>query len=454
MPEIPSEPVASPNSPSTPPTAQSVEPKRGPTRAVLGSLLAPGAPSFFRRPVVSWFLLLFGVLLPVALLVVGFVRRNEITGLVLDETVLRIIQIALAVFVLTRLIAVVEVINAHDSGSRKRLASFVAVLGMLVIAFPAGFSVVRADQLSDVINDVFVTSGSKDPLAITGDVASSDEYQNVLLLGGDEGPGRWALRTDTMILVSIHKLSGRVAMISIPRNLGRLKFPDGSAMADEFPKGFNDLANAIYPYVYSHPDIAAQYLRGSLAPEAVALATAISYSMDVTIHDYVLVNMRGFIEIIDALGGVTVTLDKKIPMPGNVPGAKSMYPPLIGPGEVEMDGTMALGYVRSRAADSDYSRMGRQRRLLETLASQTSGSDVLLKFPALADAMKDNIRTSLTPSEFAFLADRLRSGASIQESVGLTPPLVQPGRPDYEGIKNLIDALQEAIKTGVDFPFA
>lgn len=450
--EIPSVPDAQPNTSSSAPT-QSADPKRGPTRAVLGALVAPGAPSFFRRPVVSWFLLVFGVLFPVALLVVGFVRRNSITGLVLDETVLLIIQIALAVFVLTRLIAVVEVINAHDTGSRKRLASFVAVLGMLVIAFPAGFSVVRADQLSDVINNVFVTSGSTDPLAIASDVAS-DEYQNVLLLGGDEGPGRWALRTDTMILVSIHKPSGRVAMISIPRNMGRLKFPEGSAMAKEFPKSFNGLANAIYPYVYSHPDIAAQYLRGSLAPEAVALASAISYSMDVTIHDYVLVNMQGFIEIIDALGGVTVTLDKKIPMPGNVPGAKSKYPPIIGPGEVEMDGTMALGYVRSRAADSDYSRMGRQRRLLETLASQTSGSDVLLKFPALADALKDNVRTSLTPSEFAFLADRLRSGANIQESVGLTPPLVQPGRPDYGNVADLIDALQDAIKTGVDFPFA
>ena len=421
---------------------------------MLVALIVPGAPSFFRRQVLSWFLVIFGVLFPVAMLVVGLVRRHEITGLVLDQTVLRVIQVTLAVFVLTRLVAVVEVINAADDATRKRLASVFAVAGMLLVAFPAGFSVVRADQLRDVINNVFVTSGSSDPLAIASDVGNSDEFQNVLLLGGDEGPGRWALRTDTMILVSIHKPSGRVAMISIPRNLGRLKFPDGSAMANEFPKGFNDLANAIYPYVYSHPDIAAQYLRGSLAPEAVALASAISYSMDVTIHDYVLVNMQGFIEIIDALGGVTVTLDKKIPMPGNVPGAKSKYPPLIGPGEVKMDGTLALGYVRSRAADSDYSRMGRQRRLLETLASQTSGSDVLLKFPALADAMKDNIRTSLTPSEFAFLADRLRSGANIQESVGLTPPLVQPGRPDYEDVAKLIDVLQEAIKTGVDFPFA
>jgi hypothetical protein len=68
--------------------------------------------------------------------------------------------------------------------------------------------------------------------------------------------------------------------------------------------------------------------------------------------------------------------------------------------------------------------------------------------------MKENIRTSLTPSEFAFLADRLRSGTSIQESVGLTPPLVQPGRPNYDDVADLIDVLQEAIRTGVDFPFA
>jgi len=301
---------------------------------------------------------------------------------------------------------------------------------------------------------VFVTSGSSDPIsAIAGD-ATDDDFQTILLLGGDEGPGRWALRTDTMILVSIHKSSGRVAMVSIPRNLRGVRFPEGSAMHDEFSKGFKDLTNAIFPYVYAHPDVAARYLRGDLAPEAVALVTGLSYSMDVTIDDYVLVNMQGFLEIVDALGGVTVNLDKKIPMPGNVPGAKHAYPPTIGPGEVKLDGTLALGYVRSRAADSDYRRMGRQRDLLERLAAQTSGTDVLRNFPQLADIAKENVRTSLTPDEFAFLVDRLRSGTNIQESAGLTPPLINPGRPDWEVIANLVDTLQDAIATGVKFPFA
>jgi len=431
--------------------------KRGPTRAVIASLIVPGAPSFMRRRLVSWLLLFFGVLAPIAAVVVGYVRRDRITSLVLDTTVLLIVQILCALFVLTRLVAVIEVINNRHPGTRKRLASFVAVFGTLVVAFPAGFSVVRADQLTDVINDVFVTSGGSDPLAFSSIGASAgdgDEFHNILLLGGDEGPGRWALRTDTMILVSVHRDSGRIAMISIPRNLRGLEFPDGSPMHDEFPRGFDDLTNAVYPYVYAHPDIAAQYLRGDLAPEVIALASGIAHSMNVTIHDYVLVNMQGFLDLIDALGGVTVTLDKRIPMPGNVPGAKYRYPDLIGPGEVQLDGTLALGYVRSRAADSDYSRMGRQRHLLEQLAAQTSGSEVLLKFPDLAKVMRESVRTSLSTDEFAFLADRLRSGVNIQESVGLAPPFINPGNPDWVDIATLIDALQDAIKSGVDFPFA
>jgi LCP family protein required for cell wall assembly len=257
-----------------------------------------------------------------------------------------------------------------------------------------------------------------------------------------------------MILVTIHEESGRIAMISIPRNMYKMKFPPGSAMANEFPQGFPELANAIYPYVFTHEDIWATYVRGDLQPEALALASAISYSMEITIDDYVLVNMQGFLEIIDALGGVTLTLDKELPMPGNIPGAKSEYPPFIGPGEVTMDGTTALGFARSRSGDSDYGRMGRQRQLLTALANQVQGSDILLRFPNLTGIMRWTVRTSLSASEFSSLVDRLRSGASVKESIGLAPPLINPGNPNFADITNLIDALQASIRDDVDFPYA
>lgn len=435
-------------------TADTSSSHRGPSAAVVGALLAPGAPSLFRRKVLSAALLLFGFIIPIATVVVAVVRRNEITSLVLDKNFLFALQAIAVLFVLTRLISVVEVIRSRHEGSPRRMASALGVIGVILLTVPAVWSVARANDLSGVISDVFVSSGSDEPLASNGEAVVGDGFKTILLLGGDEGPGRWALRTDTMILVTIHEASGRIAMISIPRNMNKMQFPPGSAMANEFPKGFTDLANAIYPYVYTHEDISATYARGDLQPEAIALASGISYSMNITIDDYVLVNMQGFLEIIDALGGVTLTLDEKIPMPGNVPGAKHPYPDFVGPGEVTMDGTTALGFARSRSADSDYGRMGRQRQLLTALASQVQGSDILLRFPNLTEIMRWTVRTSLSADEFSSLVDRLRSGAAIKESVGLTPPLIKPGNPNFTDISNLIDALQAAIRDNVDFPYA
>jgi LCP family protein required for cell wall assembly len=456
--------------------------KRGLSGSVIGALLVPGAPSLFRRTTLSAALLLLGVVIPIATIVVALVRRNEITSLLLNQNFLYALQTIAGLFVLTRLVSVVEVIRSRTEGSPRGWASTLAIVGVMLVTIPAVWSIARAQDLSRVINDVFVSSGGDAPLAGSEDVPTSveeldvptsveeldvptsveeldvptsvEEFKTILLLGGDEGPGRWALRTDTMILVTIHEDSGRIAMISIPRNMYKMQFPPGSAMANEFPKGFPELANAIYPYVTTHEDIRSTYVRGDLQPEAIALASAISYSMDITIDDYVLVNMQGFLEVVDALGGVTLTLDKKLPMPGNVPGAKTEYPRFIGPGKVTMDGTTALGFVRSRSADSDYGRMGRQRQLLTALVSQVQGSNILLRFPALTDILRWTVRTSLSPGEFSSLVDRLRSGVSINESVGLIPPFFNPGNPNFTDIANLIDALQISIRDGVDFPYA
>ena len=59
-----------------------------------------------------------------------------------------------------------------------------------------------------------------------------------------------------MVLVSIDPSNGDTALISVPRNLQHLPFPPGTPLADRFPTGFNDLANAVYPFVDTHRDLA------------------------------------------------------------------------------------------------------------------------------------------------------------------------------------------------------
>ncbi|MFZ9564205.1 MAG: hypothetical protein ACO3AT_03365, partial [Ilumatobacteraceae bacterium] len=88
-------------------------PGRGPTRAVLGGLVLPGVPSFRRRPALSYALLFTGVVLPVAVVVVTFVRRDELTRLVLDQNVLRALEVVGVLFVLARVVAVIEAIRAR-----------------------------------------------------------------------------------------------------------------------------------------------------------------------------------------------------------------------------------------------------------------------------------------------------------------------------------------------------
>ena len=276
------------------------------------------------------------------------------------------------------------------------------------------------------------------------------EIATILLLGGDAGPGRSGLRTDSMILLSIHLPTGRAALISVPRDLQHLLFPPGSALEARYPYGFDDIANAVYPRVSSRSELRDAYTVGDIRPGVVGIAQGIGYSLDVTIDDYVLVDMQGFLDLIDALGGVELTLSKAIPMPGNVPGAPTQYPDTIGPGTIRMDGSTALGFVRSRKGDNDYYRTARQRQLLAALATQISLTDVLGSYGAVTSAIGGTLRTSLDPDELTDVLALIGGDTAIVESVGLVPPLVRPSNPDYGEMARIVGTVHLALATGTD----
>ena len=418
------------------------------TAALIASIVIPGSGSWRRRSGLATVLAVFGVLVPLVLAAWIYVERARIVALALDRTFLLGVMTVGVLAVLTRFVAIGEVAYAHRRSPGIALRTTVALLATAALSMPVVSLVSDASAARDAVSDVF-GSDSGEPLfvpetgalTLDGGVVDAEAITNILVMGGDAGPGRWGMRTDTMMLISVHDESGRMALTSIPRNLTSLRFPPGSPLGAEFPNGFDDLANALFTHVNTSPVLAEHYGRTGQQPEAMALAEAVGYSLNVQIDDFALVNMQGFTEVIDAVGGVTLELGQSVPLPPSLPGERAL-PAEIGPGFVDMDGAMAIAYARSRSADSDYQRMGRQRQLLAALGSQISPTAAAGAFGAVTGALDDSMRTSLSAGEFDTLLDRLGDNSAITESVGLAPPLVTPGSPDYAEIATIVAGVQ------------
>jgi len=200
--------------------------------------------------------------------------------------------------------------------------------------------------------------------------------------------------------------------------------------------------------------MSAAYGRGANEPGVQALMEGLSYSLGITIDDYALINSCGFVKVVDAIGGITIDLDTELPMPSKLRCSNYRLTPTIGPGATYMDGTKALGYVRSRMGDSDYQRMERQRILLQTIADEIGIDDLVLRFGDLASAVADNVSTSMTVDEARTLLALLQNSEQAFQSVGLAPPLLEPSHPDFVAAKALMQQIRQALSSGstLDLP--
>ena len=241
----------------------------------------------------------------------------------------------------------------------------------------------------------------------------------VLLLGGDAGAGRVGLRTDTMIMASLDPAAKRVALIGLPRNLTRV--PLAAAAAAAFPcHCFPDLLNALYRYAEANP----RYFPEGPDRGAMAVTRAAENLTGLKIDYYALVDLEGFVDVVNALGGVNVQVTEHVRDTVSSPEDGQRWPSVdVGPGSYHFDGRRALAYVRSRSADDDYHRMRRQRCLLAGLASQANLPILARALPRLLQVARRSVSTNIRSSELpwlASLATRMR-GARVT-TLGLGPP--------------------------------
>lgn len=250
----------------------------------------------------------------------------------------------------------------------------------------------------------------------------ADGKLNVLLVGADAGTGRWSLRTDTMILLEVDLASGRAVMYGIPRNLENVPLPPESANAYPchcFP--YPNLLNALWrdavnrPTAYPYPGT--DFVRGFHALEG-----AIGQYLGLHVDGTVVVNLMGFVHLIDQLGGLDINAVAVKDTQYSRPQDGRDITINIKAGQQHMDGYTALAYARSRHQDSDYGRMSRQQQVLIAIRAQLDPCTILPKVAGLITALGDAFWTDMPVEDAPTLASlAARIGTGNIKSIELVP---------------------------------
>jgi LCP family protein required for cell wall assembly len=327
----------------------------------------------------------------------------------------------------------------------------------LLVATPFGYAANLANAQRNLLDTLFAGDNGG---TSTADAIAKPRL-NVLLVGSDAGPDREGARTDSMMVASIDTRTGRTTLFGLPRNLGHVQFPPGSPMAKKFPEGFHDannplsgdyLLNAVYAWGRDHhPDAPAG---PTTDPGLNLLHETVSYMLGLQLDYFVEVNMAGFAAIVDALGGLQVdTGPNPIPVGGIQPDGTHVKPDRYIPaGPQLLNGEDALAYARSRTDSTDYTRMGRQRCLLQNLLSQKSPADMLTNFQAVAKATTNSVSTNIPQGVLPSLVALAGQTSVKLESIAFDPSLADPNRPDGRFLTARVDVdfMREVVQRAIN----
>lgn len=317
----------------------------------------------------------------------------------------------------------------------KRVVGALTVGLMLLTGGVLGYGSYAVNTARNSLGTIFAVRPAIDPV---------DGRYNFLVMGGDAGEGREGLRPDSIHVASIDAASGQVVMFSIPRNMQNAPFTEDSPLWQVYPDGYSCgdacIINALYMDVTNQH---AGLYPGAADPGAEAMKDAAGGILGLEIQGYALVDMDGFAQLIDAMGGVSVTTGGYTPYRGVRPDGQwgNVW---WAPGEYTFNGADALGYARSRLHTNDYARIARQQCVQSAMLAQFNPQTLLTRFEGIMRAGEQIVETDLPGQQlgtFVSLAAQSRSHPMERMTIG--PPDFEGDRfttfPDYELIHSRVD---------------
>ncbi|WP_313990455.1 LCP family protein [uncultured Selenomonas sp.] len=212
-----------------------------------------------------------------------------------------------------------------------------------------------------------------------------DGYTNVLVLGLDDAVNMddaEEKRADAILLISMENATGKVRILNIPRDTW-------TPMAHN--KGETRLANV--------------YAVGG----APLMVRTINQMFDISIHQYVVIDLVTFGQIIDAVGGIDLYIERDMDYDDPAAGLAIH----MRQGYRHLDGKGAEYYLRYRSDDlGDLGRTQRQQKFVKAFYAKLLRVDTLPKVPKIADILKQNVTTSAELFDSVHLGNVIRKLSS------------------------------------------
>ena len=297
----------------------------------------------------------------------------------------------------------------------------VVLLVMLTVGMHAwaGIVVTRLDR---TLHQVFAggapiaSGGSNQPLNQPNYQWDGKQRINFLLLGIDSDPSRKEALTDTILVVSVDPVKHTAVMVSIPRDTGFLPLTDTRI----FPNGlYPDKINSLTTVAGENPKLWCPDMTNASACGIRTLQRSVGLYLGITINYYATVNLKGFADLIDALGGVRLCLNGTL---HDSTYSGPTWRPKVGitlePGCQVYDGAHALAFARIRKGtltlpngtvqeQDDFKRAARQQELLVALGDSIASSNWVLRLPDILNAIAETVTSDFPRGDAGNLASLL-----------------------------------------------
>ena len=380
------------------------------------------------------------LLVAAAAVALGTGRVRLLAGLANPATIEWLLVLQVGVLAWRLLALASSLVDARWPRFGRRDAVVAGVLAVLIVAPQAwaGYVTLVARETADTVFESSSNGSGFAPLptssvpAVTPAPGTSIAAPSptpparrltVLLLGFDSGPGRNTALTDTMIVASLDPVGRTVSMVSVPRDMVDVPLPGGDV--------FHPKVNGLYSFARLNPAV----LPWAKGDGPTAIAGALETLLGVHIDYYAQVNLPGFVNLVDSVGGVDIVVPHAICAPDyHEYGIQGFG---IGAGPHHLDGIHALAYARIRkaAGESDFTRAARQQQVLLSIRDAVVRGGILEDPVGFLHALGDTVRTNVPPDllpDLATLAQEIGPSRVYREVI--TYPLVHGSSvPDPRG---------------------